>query len=70
MSLGWIVSLQNWNGHQLFAGKKTPKTTTKWFAERGEAEAHKAALRQQYPDVDTVLICCSLAPSVQKKRRR
>ena len=68
--LAWIVSLQNWTGHRSGCGLGPPPITTERFADRAEAEARKRALRQQYADLDTVLICVTAASERRRKRHR
>jgi hypothetical protein len=68
--LSWIVSFQNWTGYRKGRGLPPPPIATERFAERAEAEARKQALRRQYPEVNSVIICVTPAPQRRPKRRR
>jgi hypothetical protein len=67
--LGWVVTLQNWAGRLPGSAGKPPPVMKKWFANRDEAERHKAKLRQRHSSQD-VLICISPAAEPRKRARR
>jgi hypothetical protein len=67
--LGWVVTLQSWAGRPPGSAGKPPRVVRAWFADRDEAERHKAELRQRNPDRD-VLICLTQAAEPRMRGRR
>jgi hypothetical protein len=67
--LGWVVTRQSWAGRLPGSASKPPPVIRVWFPNRGEAERHKAELRQRNPSRD-VLICLTPAAEPRKRSRR